>query len=383
MVRIRSLLAALGLLAAFGAGVVASAPVIAAVTSMGVIACNATIACSGARNAGPGSGLLGVSNSGFGTVGQTTFDSSNAGIPQNGKAGVFGLDLSPKGSVFNAGVLGTSTYGYGMYARSTNGTGILGQTMANQSVSNGQAAIEGDDLSKTSPQNTGVLGKSVRGAGVTARGGGYGLFAESGGSYAVYADATSSNGAISAQSAGGDGIDIQTDGTYAGITAIGITAPKGAAFFQAVGPNNSGVLIDSNANIDTTGRITTSGSCHVGCEKRGRIRSYAAAAASPTLEDTGEAQLAGGVAFVRLDASFANAIDAQRGYYVFLTPEGDTRGLSVVQRGPTGFAVRETMGGRSNVAFMYRIVAHPYGVNEPRLPLVTMRATPRSNRNRT
>lgn len=98
------------------------------------------------------------------------------------------------------------------------------------------------------------------------------------------------------------------------------------------------------------------------------MRAYGTTAALPTIEDTGEAQLLHGAISVRLDPAFANAIDARQGYVVLLTPEGDTRGLFVAQRSRNAFVVREVLGGTANVAFAYRIVAHPYGVSEPRLP---------------
>ena len=65
---------------------------------------------------------------------------------------------------------------------------------------------------------------------------------------------------------------------------------------------------------------------------------------------------------------------------MLITPEGDTRGLFVAARTPGAFSVRETMGGRSSIAFGYRIVAHPFGVNEPRLPMVQMRGVPIARR---
>jgi len=72
-------------------------------------------------------------------------------------------------------------------------------------------------------------------------------------------------------------------------------------------------------------------------------------------EDFGTARLRRGRAVVRLDADFAKVI--KRGdYRVFLTPEGDCRGLYVRRKSAAGFEVRELMGGESAVAFSYRIV---------------------------
>jgi hypothetical protein len=57
---------------------------------------------------------------------------------------------------------------------------------------------------------------------------------------------------------------------------------------------------------------------------------------------------------VKLDANFAKVI--KRGdYKVFLTPEGDCRGL-YVRKSAASFEVRELAGGTSSVAFSYRIV---------------------------
>jgi hypothetical protein len=41
---------------------------------------------------------------------------------------------------------------------------------------------------------------------------------------------------------------------------------------------------------------------------------------------------------------------------VFLTPEGDCCGLYVRRKSAASFEVRELMGGKSGIAFSYRIV---------------------------
>jgi hypothetical protein len=58
---------------------------------------------------------------------------------------------------------------------------------------------------------------------------------------------------------------------------------------------------------------------------------------------------------IALDADFAKVIK-RRDYRVFVTPEGDCRGLYVRNRSAARFEVRELAGGKSNVAFSYRIV---------------------------
>jgi len=71
-------------------------------------------------------------------------------------------------------------------------------------------------------------------------------------------------------------------------------------------------------------------------------------------EDFGTTKLRDGRATVKLDTDFAKVI--KRGdYKVFLTPEGDCRGL-YVRRRAASFDVREFGGGKSSVTFSYRIV---------------------------
>jgi hypothetical protein len=72
-------------------------------------------------------------------------------------------------------------------------------------------------------------------------------------------------------------------------------------------------------------------------------------------EDFGRGRLKRGRAVVKLDADFANVI--KRGdYHVFLTPKGDCHGLCVPRQGGASFEVRELQGGKSSMAFSYRIV---------------------------
>jgi hypothetical protein len=74
-----------------------------------------------------------------------------------------------------------------------------------------------------------------------------------------------------------------------------------------------------------------------------------------------------GVAEVALDPTFALAANMAPGYHVFLTPNGDCEGLYVAQKTATGFQVRELRGGKSNIAFDYRIVAKRRGYESVRM----------------
>ncbi len=72
-----------------------------------------------------------------------------------------------------------------------------------------------------------------------------------------------------------------------------------------------------------------------------------------------------------LDPTFAASIDGRQSYRVFVTPDGDTNGLYVAAKTATGFIVREIHGGRSTLAFDYRIVATAWGESGQRAAVVT------------
>jgi hypothetical protein len=74
---------------------------------------------------------------------------------------------------------------------------------------------------------------------------------------------------------------------------------------------------------------------------------------------------------IQLDADFARVIH-MKGYMVFLTPEGECRGLCVKKKGSKGFEVHELQGGTSNVAFSYRIVGKRKDLATKRFPKVDM-----------
>jgi hypothetical protein len=72
-------------------------------------------------------------------------------------------------------------------------------------------------------------------------------------------------------------------------------------------------------------------------------------------EDFGSARLKRGGATVKLDSDFAKVV-VLNDYRVFLTPEGDCKGLYVRSKQRATFEVRELQGGTSSIAFSYRIV---------------------------
>ncbi len=78
-----------------------------------------------------------------------------------------------------------------------------------------------------------------------------------------------------------------------------------------------------------------------------------------------------GRATITLDPTFAKTINTGLDYHVFLTPNGDSKGLYVTAKGPGSFEVRESNGGASTIAFDYRIVGKRLGSENVRLKDMT------------
>jgi hypothetical protein len=254
------------------------------------------------------------------------------------------------------GLVAMSLLGNSVEGHSKSGNAIYGETN-NLSATTKHCAsgILGLDLSSDGGVlNFGVSGRSYHGTGV---------FGSSGTAAGLFGESKSGTG-IFGRSAS------------ATMPALGLQATGTGPLMIATNANGGQALsLDQGGNLTISGSITTGGSCNEGCwhSRDGRgahLVSYMPRESSPTMEDFGEGQLVNGTVAVRIDSAFANAIDRSKDYLVFLTPDGDTKGLYVAQRSPSGFVVRESQGGRSDVQFSYRIVAKPFGKDEPRLPIV-------------
>lgn len=166
------------------------------------------------------------------------------------------------------------------------------------------------------------------------------------------------------------GVIAQSNGSYedqAALEAQGTTSATN--LFLATNSATSGqCYIDAFADLNCTGTVV--GSALEGVHRNSggqRVVTYASESATATVEDVGTAQMSGGIANVRIDPAFASVMN-HKWYYVFLTPLGDTRGLYVSMKTPSGFQVRETERGRDSLQFDYRIVANPLDAKGGRLP---------------
>ena len=283
--------------------------------------CTNTKPCFREKNLGTGIGVGGIGTQADGVVGETDFNSTSP----PGMSGVLGKDASAR-SPWNNGVFGTSVRGTGVSGASSKGVGVSGQ---------GLEGVKGTGN---------YLGGSLFGVGV----------------YAV----------------GGTPVNNCGGALCLPVLIAQSVFPSGSGVTVFVGEDNSGnvfAYLDDGGNLHLSGKIYTGGSCSTGCVSTktatGRqVVAYAPRETAPTMEDFGTGVMTSGRGFVRLDASFQQVIDRRSGYYVFLTPHGDSHGLYVTGESSTGFVVRENSNGTDSLMFDYRIVAKPYDMAEQRLP---------------
>jgi hypothetical protein len=141
----------------------------------------------------------------------------------------------------------------------------------------------------------------------------------------------------------------------------------GAAVWVAAGASGS-CSMNTSGDMGCTGKLSTAADVDSGTRK---VALYSVQSPENWFEDFGSAALSNGAATVALDPTFAQTVNGGVEYHVFLTPNGDCKGLYVTQKSPTSFEVRELGGGTSSVAFDYRIVAKRAGFESVRLADVT------------
>jgi hypothetical protein len=253
------------------------------------------------------------------------------------------------------GVFGSATSTDGISASASKFGGIGAQAVDSSGSAN-NFGIYGK-----SPHGTGVVGTSSSGVGLVAlSSAGIGLFAQtgtSGSALAVKRTSTYETALVGGLNAKGDVLDVgQKNGTMS-------------------------LRVTSGGTGYVTGFVFTQGTCHTGCARTRdgdevRVTSYAPRESEPTISFDGEAQLVRGAARVVLDPSIGDNADKKAGYAVFLTPEGSSQGLHVSAKSPHGFSVVENAGGRSTLAFAYRVVAKASGAPLSRLPVVSIAPLP-------
>ena len=131
----------------------------------------------------------------------------------------------------------------------------------------------------------------------------------------------------------------------------------------------AGMVIISISGIGFEGNFAATGtkSAVVPLPDNRVVSLYAVESPENWFEDFGSGQLQNGEAEITLDPTFAETVNTESKYHVFLTPNGDSQGLYIARKSPAGFEVREQRGGKSDIAFDYRIVARRRGYETVRL----------------
>jgi hypothetical protein len=144
------------------------------------------------------------------------------------------------------------------------------------------------------------------------------------------------------------------------------SADANSLVLETVGGNFGGVC-----TVDVSGNLYCSGSKSAVVPVDGgskKVALYAIEAPENWFEDAGSGQLSNGSAVIQLENTFGQAVNTGIDYHVFLTPNGDCKGLYVSQKSATSFEVHELGGGTtSGVAFDYRIMAKRKGFESIRM----------------
>ena len=350
---------------------------------------------------GSGVGVLGTTD---GPTGVGVYGKSNSTTGAN--FGVEGESDSPEGIAVGGSNSGTTGNAIGVSGESdsTSGIGVLGNAFA------------------TTGANFGVKGATVSAGGV----GVYAVSnATSGTNYAVEAVNNSPDGAAifanNASTTGnavGAAIATQSSDGYA-VLAVGINGSKttvsespvgvwGATNQNGgvglVGTNDNGIAVEAVNNadniatadfennehtdfqgpvvishgtgydgtclMDVSGNLECTGSksAVVPVDAGSRmVALYAVEAPDNWFEDIGSGQLANGAAVIQLEPTFAQTVNSGVEYHVFLTPNGDCKGLYVANKTAGSFEVRELGGGKASIGFDYRIIARRKGYEQIRM----------------
>jgi hypothetical protein len=274
----------------------------------------------------------------------------------------YGSSYGVYGYGFNYGLWGHGNY-YGIYGETPSATyyGVWGATTA---TSNGTGVF---GSAPDGVGGTGVFG--LIGGSLSATGA---LF-EPGKTYGppgvgVWGDGPSNsvNGGVlgtSDDNWGGEFVNNGTGNSTLFVLNLNSATTTAQTAYFAGSAMTDNCAIDAAGDLSCTGTVTPS----VAHADGRSVSMYSAAATENWFEDYGSATLRDGAVMVKLDPDFADLVNTGVEYHVFLTPNGDSRGLYVESKGPGSFVVREQGGGTSNIAFDYKIVAKRKGYEKVRM----------------
>ena len=256
------------------------------------------------------------------------------------------------------GVIAFASYGTGLYGSSSGaGNGVEGITSSGLEHENGVlgVAVSSSTISGLFDIYAGVQGDTGISSTAIAPGWAVGVMGTVDDGHA---------GVFINNSSGFSTLYVQNFGT-------GGTGESTGLFKTLMAKSADGTCgIGSGGSLSCTGQIKSLVSAGGGART---VETYSVQSPENWMEDFGSGELKSGVAVITIDAAFAETVTGDASYHVFLTPNGDSKGLYVISKTPTTFEVRESGGGTSSLTFDYRIVAKRRGYEAQRLVDVTER----------
>lgn len=295
-----------------------------------------------------------TAESGAGTFGSQWIHTDTSGV----RYGLWGQTESTSGRGVQGGALATSGQAYGVFGNSASpsGVGVFG----NNTASTGGATGVRGESNASGPNSTGVSGWNGHTTGNT-RGVAGGVRSSNGLGIYGYVDGSTTG---SNTPSGVYGINLPSTGTGRGITGYNLADNGWAGSFDAVDGN--GVRISSPAG--STGLVVTGGSKNAAVRTSDGDRLlYSEESTEVWFTDYGSGILRNGVATITIDQTFAETVNLEEAYHVFLQAYGDAI-IYVSERKPTSFEVLAREGtSAADVEFAYRIVAKRKGFERQRL----------------
>jgi len=275
----------------------------------------------------------------------------------------------------------TSTNGWGIngYATGLDGIGVYGNAVANaDSNGNFPVGVQGHVL-----QGTAVLG--VQDEATPGLASVFGRNSSVSGMYTVYKNQGNISAGVWGDAVNGtntvpSGVFGTTDNGYGGAfnnnsaiwpAVYGFNASTGGTglFKVAMLGSPQGTCgVGEGGNLSCTGQVKMLVSAGGGTRT---VETYSVQSPENWMEDFGSGSLSGGAVVVTIDAAFAETVSGDASYKVFLTPNGESKGLYVTNKTATSFEVRESGGGTASIGFDYRIVAKRRGFEAQRMVDVT------------
>lgn len=359
----------------------------------------------------PGSGLTGAGTMSLGSSYNLNIDTTK--IPELASANTFsttqtfngvpgisansggdGIDIYSAGIGVNANasggyaaVAGTSASwdGGDFFSIGGGGYGVYALAYTDQNFNVGVfAGQEGG-----TQENVGVWGYAASGLGIGGYGEGYASSTEGticcvAGYYSIGLWGDTSG--VSTEGIGqGIGVLATVDNGYSVVGFNNAEYDSTAFFENDESSSATSVVWETNSRVyggfcydDVSGNLFCSGSISpVAPVSNGSKKVALNTISSPEswFEDAGSGQLSNGEAIVNIESIFGETVNTGIDYHVFLTPNGDCKGLYVAQKSATSFVVKELGGGTSSIAFDYRIMAKRMGHENERLIDVTQQTS--------